>query len=138
MGDSLQMPHWWKGKPPLQLYRGVLCIGRHPAPKEARPPAIVLPRQYRDGLIARAHCTPPSGHVGVSNLLKKLRKQVYWPGQLRDVEEYVRRCGCRELKIVSGGRPRTYRTVPRGLISRVRPASVQEIETGLRPATVTV
>jgi len=38
-----------------------------------------------------------------------------------------------ELKIVSGGRPRTYRTVPRGLISRVRPASVQEIETGLRP-----
>jgi len=51
---------------------------------------IIPPGELRQRLLAAAHVL--HGHPGWKTTWRRLRKAAYWPGQARDVQDYVRRC----------------------------------------------
>ena len=52
------------------------------------------------GIIYLFHDTPSAGHPGISNTLKILQRDFWWPTMRTDVEQYVKGCGkCQANKI---------------------------------------
>ncbi|GFO49293.1 integrase core domain protein [Plakobranchus ocellatus] len=52
---------------------------------------IVLPTALRRRLLAKAH----EGHPGIVGMKRKLRQSYWWPGQDKDIENFVKHCaGC--------------------------------------------
>ncbi|GFO47389.1 Zf-h2c2 and rve domain containing protein [Plakobranchus ocellatus] len=52
---------------------------------------IVLPTALRRRLLAKAH----EGHPGIVRIKRKLRQSYWWPGQDKDIENFVKHCaGC--------------------------------------------
>ena len=52
----------------------------------------VIPQSLRDSILAEAHGSVSSGHMGVKKTLQRLRKRSYWVGMRRDVQEWCRVC----------------------------------------------
>lgn len=46
----------------------------------------------RSAIIEENHGTPTSAHLGIQKTFKKLSLAYYWPGQYKDVADFVRRC----------------------------------------------
>lgn len=60
---------------------------------------LLLPKGLRTSAIANAH----TGHAGMSKMKNLLRKQVWWLGMDREVEEFVKKCVACQL---TAGLPR--------------------------------
>jgi hypothetical protein len=59
----------------------------------------IVPKQCRDTILEKAHKCPTSGHLGKDKTWEKLRSRCYWPGQCKDVEEFVQNCpDCQLIK----------------------------------------
>lgn len=47
-----------------------------------------------------AHNTPTSAHGGVAKTLDRIRRNLYWPGMVKDIRNYVLSCGlCKTSKV---------------------------------------
>ena len=53
---------------------------------------IVVPKCYRDSILAVAHESRWSGHLGVTKTYQHILKQFFWPAMKKDVVEYCRTC----------------------------------------------
>ena len=53
---------------------------------------VVVPKAYRDEILAMAHSLPLGGHLGVNKTVDKILKQFFWPGLRRDVVSFCRTC----------------------------------------------
>ena len=84
----------WKNCSPAELQykknQAALSIENHVIILGTRP---VVPRLLRNKIMETAH----SSHFGMSTTKMVLKKNVWWPGMDRDVEEFVRHCEtCRQ------------------------------------------
>ena len=66
----------------LSIENDVIILGTRP----------LIPEILRTKMIKIAH----ESHFGTSTMKYRLRRNVWWPGMDRDVEDYVRRCSVRE------------------------------------------
>ena len=69
---------------------GVLLTERLPYPGAPDYPRVVLPEQWRDQIIDRAH--RDVGHMAARKTRKKVTEGYVWPGLRRDVEARLRLC----------------------------------------------
>lgn len=53
---------------------------------------LLVPTEFRQGLLENAHSSLPSGHMGMARTLKKLASQYYWPKMQVTVRRFVRTC----------------------------------------------
>ena len=53
---------------------------------------VVVPKAYRNEILALAHSVPLGGHLGINKTVDKIRKQFFWPGLRKDVVDYCRTC----------------------------------------------
>ena len=53
---------------------------------------IVVPREYRNRLMAIAHDIPLGGHLGNKKTRERLLQNFFWPGIFIDVAKYCRTC----------------------------------------------
>ena len=60
-----------------------------PGTQETR---LVVPRTKRERILQLAHNHPISGHQGINRTYSYLSKQIWWPGMIQDVQEYIRTC----------------------------------------------
>ena len=52
----------------------------------------VVPSSERRTVLAQYHDNQPSGHLGVSKTVTKIRQRYYWPGLQADVRAYIAGC----------------------------------------------
>lgn len=58
-----------------------------------------IPLRLRKNTISRAHDTPLTSHGGMTKTLDLLRRNFFWPGMVKDVRDYIRKCGiCKTTK----------------------------------------
>ena len=70
----------------LTMDRGILCNGD----------LLVPPQSMRKEIIKSVH---DDTHCGIIATQKRLRLEVWWPGYVRDVQDYVDKCPkCKEIK----------------------------------------
>ena len=53
---------------------------------------IVVPLNFRDGILERAHDNIFGGHLGVNKTYHKISRNFFWPGLRKDVKRYVKTC----------------------------------------------
>lgn len=53
---------------------------------------VVLPPEYREGVLKMGHAGPVAGHVGVNRTTERIRRHFWWPGLRKSVLEYCRSC----------------------------------------------
>jgi len=59
---------------------------------------ICLPESLVPQVLFFLHNSPPTGHLGVSKTLEKVRRRFYWHGMREDVENHIRSGGpCAEV-----------------------------------------
>jgi len=63
---------------------------------------IVVPQQYRDGVMQLAHDVPMSGHLGVRKTTDRLWADFYWPGISGDVRRYCSSCDACQRSMPKG------------------------------------
>lgn len=51
-----------------------------------------VPFKLRKNVIERAHNDPIRSHGGMVKTIQLIRRHLYWPGLVKDVREYVRKC----------------------------------------------
>lgn len=51
---------------------------------------IVVPAVYRRDIMAIAHETPMTGHLGLNKTYHKILSQFYWPKLRNDVSEFCK------------------------------------------------
>lgn len=74
---------------PYATFRMELCIIEDLL---VRGNKLVIPRSLRPRMLDLAH----EGHPGETNMKKRLRDRVWWPGMDKEAEKYVKTCeGCR-------------------------------------------
>lgn len=101
------MQKWLQKEDPTRVRRtkeGLLCRLWSPrgTPKIIHE-QIVLPKQYRKGVIRLAHAIPFAGHLGLEKTAQRILRRFYWPTLFHGVREY---CGaCQECQL-RGGRGR--------------------------------
>ena len=71
---------------------GVLTIKRPSGPTTLGQMKLVLPASLYDRAFHFAHDHPSAGHFGVTAMLERLRKHVYWVGQAQFVENKIHLC----------------------------------------------
>ena len=69
---------------------GVLCSLLPPTREDATRPRILLPSQFRQGVINKAHAEV--GHASTARTLKRVREAYLWKGMSTDVARYVSLC----------------------------------------------
>ena len=53
---------------------------------------VVVPKLYRNEIMAMAHDLPLSGHLGVRKTKDRILRQFFWPGINKDVQDYCKSC----------------------------------------------
>ena len=67
---------------------------------------IVAPTLYRDKILAIAHDSIASGHIGRSSTLKRISGPFTWPGITLDVRNYVKSCDVCQKRVEKGRVPK--------------------------------
>ena len=60
--------------------------------KSPRVQQVVVPQQFRSGILRLSHDIPISGHLGVNKTRNRILANFYWPGIFSDVATYCRTC----------------------------------------------
>uniref|UniRef100_A0A669DG53 Gypsy retrotransposon integrase-like protein 1 n=1 Tax=Oreochromis niloticus TaxID=8128 RepID=A0A669DG53_ORENI len=53
---------------------------------------IVIPRDYRSGILQLAHEHPWSGHLGITKTYDRVLQHFFWPGLKKDVAKFCKTC----------------------------------------------
>ena len=53
---------------------------------------LILPVQWRHGVLRLAHTIPLAGHLGKDKMAKRILQRFYWLTLYKDVEDYCRSC----------------------------------------------
>ena len=95
---------YWAQWEQLRMSDGILQ--RHWEPRDGTEGKWlnVIPQSLRDSMLAEAHGSVSSGHMGIKKTLQRLRKRSYWVGMRRDVQEWCRMC---DVCAAKKGPPRT-------------------------------
>ncbi|XP_070200974.1 uncharacterized protein [Littorina saxatilis] len=75
-------------------------------PREhAKSGKVVVPREFREGVMATAHDSILGGHLGTKKITNRVWRHFYWPGICTDVRRFCASCDkCQ--KVVAKGRVR--------------------------------
>ena len=53
---------------------------------------LVVPKKYRNDVLAIAHDIPMAGHQGIRRTKTRITSEFYWPGMYKAINEYVKSC----------------------------------------------
>ncbi|RNA36966.1 Retrovirus-related Pol poly from transposon [Brachionus plicatilis] len=60
---------------------------------------LVVPRTMRKDILRQMHDSELGGHFGMTTMAGKIESKYYWPGQHKEIGDYVRNCiKCQEAK----------------------------------------
>ena len=94
--SQLEDPGGEEGLGGCFLRQGVLMRSWRPPKEPAEEWAVchqvVLPREYREGVLKMGHAGPVAGHVGVARTMQRIQRHFWWPGLRGDVSRYCRSC----------------------------------------------
>ena len=65
---------------------------RHVWGELSRQYVLAIPKSLIRDILFKAHDSPESGHLGITKTWKRIKAHFYWPGQYKDVQDYVRVC----------------------------------------------
>ena len=68
----------------------LLYSTRRPTAESAEYPRLVLPKEYRDKIIWRAH--KEVGHMATLKTLNRVRESYFWPGMRQDIRHTLAKC----------------------------------------------
>ena len=51
-----------------------------------------MPEEYRDRLLAEAHCESTAGHLVVDKTYDRVAREYYWPGAWHEVHKFIKAC----------------------------------------------
>ena len=73
----------------LELYDNIL--GAH-SPHEPTYMHLVMPDILKKQILYMLHTSWAGGHLGITQVLKKIRQKFYWPGHKGDIERNCKEC----------------------------------------------
>jgi transposase InsO family protein len=66
---------------------------------------LLVPAEFRQKLISRAHDHLWAGHVGLKRVYLRLKTQYWWPGLYKDARQYTQRCrSCAQAKMTGNSK----------------------------------
>ena len=90
--NKYPLKRYWQLWHQLTVRNSVLCRTYTPSPLQDEVTVPVLPPSLRQETLYQCHDLPTAGHQGMEKTLERLRKEAYWVGITRDVDNYCRRC----------------------------------------------
>ena len=90
--NKYPLKRYWQLWHQLTVRNGVPCRTYTPSPLQDEVTVPVLPPSLRQETLYQCHDLPTAGHQGMEKTLERLRKEAYWVGITRDVDNYCRRC----------------------------------------------
>ena len=91
--DSVECGNQWSDK--FFLRDGVLfkrSIPIYQTAEESAKDQVVVPKEYREEILEKAHDSLFAGHAGISKTLSRVIKNFYWPGVKGEVAKYCKTC----------------------------------------------
>ena len=82
----------WKVKKNLEVKEGLLVRYHRFGPGRKPIEQVVLPDSLKEMVMESLHDDILSGHFGVLKTMARVKLRYYWPGYLKDVEEWCRTC----------------------------------------------
>ena len=67
---------------------------------------LVVPRKFRDTVLAQLHDHPMSGHLGVRRTTKRIQTRYYWYKMKNDIQFWIKTCIPCQAKDTHGRKPR--------------------------------
>ncbi|KHJ42508.1 hypothetical protein D918_07430 [Trichuris suis] len=96
-----EAPRMWRQRPMLKRYaqiwhtlslrEGILHRRVQIRPNESCE-VPVIPKSLYSRLLQLTHDAPSGAHLGSEKMVYRLKQVAYWPGMIRDIEDYCRSC----------------------------------------------
>ena len=82
----------WRVKKKLEVKEGLLVKYHKFGPGRKPIEQVVLPESLKEMVLESLHDSIMSGHFGIRKTVARVTLRYYWPGYLKDVEEWCRTC----------------------------------------------
>lgn len=53
---------------------------------------LVVPKLLRGKILLKCHDDPKSSHGGINKTVRKIKSRYYWPGMVKQIKEYIKKC----------------------------------------------
>jgi len=96
IGNIYQKVTDGEGENSYQLREGVL-VRKYTEPGKCNRVGgsllqVLVPREFREGILRLAHDLPESGHFGQTKTLEIVRRDFWWPNMRGDIQRYCQQC----------------------------------------------